>query len=104
MADNTTLNVGAGGDAVRDIDRSLNAVPIAAKTQVVQLDAGGQTAESLVSQANPMPVVQAFMAGDAAYQNALIYAELRLMTQIIANGLSLTDDLAAMRADPSYLA
>ena len=50
MSDNTTINPGSGGDAVRDIDRGT------AKTQVVQLDAGGQSAESLVSQANPLPV------------------------------------------------
>lgn len=56
MADNTSLNATSGGDAIRDIDRSLNAVPIAAKTQVVQLDAGGESAESLVSAANPLPV------------------------------------------------
>lgn len=49
MADNTTLNVGASGDVIRDIDRS------GVKTQVVQLDAGGSSAESLVSAANPMP-------------------------------------------------
>lgn len=101
MADNTVLNPGVAGDSVRDIDRSLNAVPIAAKTQVVQLDGGGQTAESLVSPGNPLPVT---LGADPVYALALIYAELRLLTQIVANGLSLTDDLAAMRADPSYLA
>lgn len=49
MADNTTLNTGTGGDVVRDIDRA------GVKTQVVQLDAGGSSAESLVSSANPLP-------------------------------------------------
>ena len=51
MADNTTLNTGSGGDVIRDILRVSGA-----KTQVVQLDAGGQAGESLVSQTNPMPV------------------------------------------------
>ena len=51
MADNTTLNTGSGGDVIRDILRVSGA-----KTQVVQLDAGGQAGESLVSQANPLPV------------------------------------------------
>jgi hypothetical protein len=55
MADNTQVNVGSG-DTVRDIDRSLNPTPISAKTQVVQLDAGGQYGEALVSAQSPMPV------------------------------------------------
>lgn len=43
MADNTTLNSGAGGDTIRDIDRS------GVKTQVVTLDLGGSGTESLIS-------------------------------------------------------
>ena len=39
MADNTTLNVGVGGDVVRDLQR-----PSGAKTQVVGLDLGGDSA------------------------------------------------------------
>jgi hypothetical protein len=50
VTDNTQLSVGVAGDVVRDIDRG------AAKTQVVQLDAGGQSVESLVSQTKPLPV------------------------------------------------
>lgn len=49
MVDNTTLNSGSGGDVIRDIDRS------GVKTQVVQLDAGGDSGESLVSSSNPLP-------------------------------------------------
>ena len=49
MADNTLLNAGTGGDTVRDIDRA------GVKTQVVQLDAGGSSAESLISGTNPLP-------------------------------------------------
>ena len=51
MADNTTLNTGSGGDVIRDIDRGLGA-----KTQVVQLDGGGQSGERLVSTSTPLPV------------------------------------------------
>jgi hypothetical protein len=49
MVDNTQVNSGSG-DVIRDIDRGT------AKTQVVQLDAGGASAESLVSLNNPLPV------------------------------------------------
>ena len=50
MADNTVLNPGTGGDTIRDIDRGGGL-----KTQVVQLDAGGESNESLVDQFNPLP-------------------------------------------------
>ena len=56
MTDNTNLNAGTGGDTVRTIDRSSDSTPIAAKTQVVQLDVGGESNESLVTASNPMPV------------------------------------------------
>lgn len=60
MSDNTQLVVPSTGtvnqDVVRTIDRSADSVPIAAKTQVVQLDVGGETNESLVTAGNPMPV------------------------------------------------
>jgi hypothetical protein len=46
--DNTILNLGTGGDTIRDIDRG------AYKTQVVQLDIGGAASESLVT--GTMPV------------------------------------------------
>ena len=53
MADNTLLNSGTGGDTVRDLDRLAGGI----KTQVVQLDVGGVSAnaESLVSLTNPLP-------------------------------------------------
>ena len=56
MADNTVLNTGAGGDLIRDIDRS------GVKTQVVALDVGGAGAEALLSTTSPMPV-----AGTGSY-------------------------------------
>lgn len=55
MSDNTQLNPGIGGDAIRDLNRLGTGV----KTQVVQLDFGGDAgnAESLASVSNPLPVV-----------------------------------------------
>lgn len=51
MADNTTLPSGTGGDTVRTIDR------VTAKTQVVQLDFGGEAGpESLATSGNPLPI------------------------------------------------
>lgn len=50
MANNTTLNTGAGGDVIRDIDKG------GVKTQVVALDAGGSGTESLVTLSNPLPI------------------------------------------------
>lgn len=47
MADNSAQNA---TDTIRDIDRG------GVKTQVVQLDAGGSSAEKLVSPAAPLPV------------------------------------------------
>lgn len=52
MADNTTLNPGTGGDAIRDLDRA------GVKTQVTQLDHGGAAGESLTTTTNPLPVTQ----------------------------------------------
>jgi len=56
VADNTTLNPGASGDTIRTIQR-----PGGVKSEVVQLDFGGDISpnlspESLVTQANPLPV------------------------------------------------
>lgn len=70
MADGTSLNPGVAGDTVRDIDRSLNVIPFAAKTQVVQQDAGGQAGESLVSPFNPMPAKLSGAAADSLGSSA----------------------------------
>ena len=54
MSDNTTITAGTGGDVIRTVDRSSY------KTQVIQLDVGGDTTdpttESIVTQASPLPV------------------------------------------------
>jgi hypothetical protein len=50
MSDNTILPTGSGGDTIRTIDRTTS------KTQVVQLDAGGEAGpEALVTQTNALP-------------------------------------------------
>jgi hypothetical protein len=58
--DNTTLNTGTGGDVVRDLARGGGSV----KTQVVQLDVGGPSAntEQLVSNINQLPTADATLA------------------------------------------
>lgn len=48
MADQTVLNPGTGGDTIRTIDRTSDSTPIAAKTQVMQIDVGGESNESLL--------------------------------------------------------
>lgn len=55
MSDNTSLNSGSGGDVIRTIQRS----PSTTKTEVVQLDFGGEPgSESLVSKDNPLLTAQ----------------------------------------------
>lgn len=64
MADDTTLNLGSGGDMIRTVDRSGSGP----KTQVVQLDVGGGGAsESLVSSTNPIPMVPSFSTRSDTY-------------------------------------
>lgn len=52
MADNTQLNTGTGGNTIRDIEKTAGI-----HTQVVAFDIGGSGAESLLSSANPLPVL-----------------------------------------------
>lgn len=74
MTDNTTIALNTTGDVVRDIDRSLNPVAIAAKTQVIQIDAGGAKEESLVCGDEPMPVYNPYILLNAKlqYQTLLV--------------------------------
>lgn len=53
MSDNVELDAGSGGDSVRAEDKS------GVKTQVVIIDIGGSSTESLLSSANPMPISDA---------------------------------------------
>ncbi len=48
MADQTVLNPGTGGDTIRTIDRTSDSTPITAKTQVMQIDVGGESNENLL--------------------------------------------------------
>ncbi len=65
MADNTTLNPGAGGDTVRDKDRA------GVKTQIVALDLNPSGSESLMSGKMPSTIAD----GDAATIGALADAK-----------------------------
>lgn len=58
MADNTTLNSGAGGDVIRtdELIDDTSKLPVA-KAQVVKLMTGGDGIDGgLVGAANPLPV------------------------------------------------
>jgi len=52
MADNVTLNLGSGGALIRTVYNSGTTT----ETEVVKLDVGGESAESLVTSSNPVPV------------------------------------------------
>ena len=96
MSDNTNLNIGSGGDAIRTVDRTPGG--IAAKTQVVQLDVGGEQAEGLVSLSNPVPVaIQAdtTQSSDAADYAVIVgdpngdFAGVNLIEQVVTDGSGL---------------
>jgi hypothetical protein len=98
MSDNTQVSSGAG-DTVRDIDRSAQVFPVAAKTQVVALDQGGQNGpESIVSAANPLMVMEANSEGQQDVLSAILI-ELRVMNRVLAAGLNVGDELNALRRD-----
>jgi len=64
MADGTTLNPGALGDTIRDVDKGANG-----KTQVVLLDIGGLGAESLLTGALPVSQSGAWSVGQSGAWN-----------------------------------
>jgi hypothetical protein len=70
MADNTTINSGAG-DAIRDIDKG------GIKTQVMLMDLGGAGAESLLSSTNPLPVTVSNFPASQAVTGPLTDTQLR---------------------------
>ena len=91
MADNTTLNPGAAGDSIRDIDRA------GVKTQVNQIDIGGAAAELLLvagqkTMASSAPVT---MASD----QPAIPASLSQYTPTIRGGLPVENDYLRKIAD-----
>jgi predicted RecA/RadA family phage recombinase len=88
MADNSQVTTGAG-DFIRDIDRG------AAKTQVVQLDAGGAV-ESLVSPSNPLPVKVAGVDTDQFDDDGYQYVNPNVPGADIATGDKQTQILSAL--------
>ena len=102
MSDGTPLNPGLGGDTVRDIDRTGQPGALPQKTQVVQLDAGGEYGEYLISQQQGLPVAdpatQGAQTSDAPLFVVLTgdpngdFAGVNWMEQLLDpnNGVSLT--------------
>lgn len=92
MADNTTLNPGTGGDTIRSEEKG------GAKTQVILLDKGGTGAESLVTDANPLPVELASLplpsgaatAANQATGNTTLASILTALGQTLAVGGTVT--------------
>jgi hypothetical protein len=82
VADNTVVNVGTGGDTIRDIDRG------GVKTQVTQVDAGGASGESLVSPLAPMPVEDEEAGHVLAQILAVMRAQLMVMSHIAGVNVS----------------
>jgi hypothetical protein len=91
LADNTTLNLGTGGDVIRDLDRGT------AKTQVVAIDGGGTFGEALVSQIKPMPV-DVLSPGILEVLRAVLI-ELRVLNTLMISTTTLADNLDAIRSD-----
>ena len=113
MSDGTQLNLGTGGDVIRDIDRSANVYSLAFKTQVVVLDQGGQAQEDLVSRFSPLRVALADRANGASVTDLLqlILVEMQLHN-VLLNELPLALnqartgpilDLAQFRKDPTAI-
>ncbi|MDE3022474.1 MAG: hypothetical protein KGI54_11515 [Pseudomonadota bacterium] len=87
MADNTVLNLGTGGDTVRDLDRS------GVKTQVVALDGGGASGESLVSPTNPLPISLA--------ASTFVFSTVNTSTAQLAAGAKFTGGIEAIPNQPA---
>lgn len=93
MADNTTLNPGTSGDAIRDIDKG------GVKTQVVTLDVGGAGAETLLSGAVPV----GHRNLDTLTLLNDILTELRVVTFYLKEGLNIEDNPDSVRDEMSKL-
>ena len=92
-ADNTVLNAGSAGDTIRDLARQAGTI----KTQVVQLDIGGATAnaEVLVTagtqvSANSLPVV---IASDQTAVNVKIATDITATNNLTALGQVTTTNM-----------
>lgn len=77
MSDNTVLNPGAGGDTIRDIEKSGK------KTQVVTLDLGGAGAEILLT--GTLPVSQAVASNIWAQSLAVTNGATSTITSIVSS-------------------
>jgi hypothetical protein len=103
MADNTILPPGSGGDTIRTIDRTSDSNPIPAKTQVVAVDFGGEANESLVTSTNPMPVfdvdLDVYNETTSAEAIISIIVELRVISQLLFEGLGTRGDIDNIRQD-----
>lgn len=106
MTDNTTLNPGGGGDTIRDLARQGGTT----KTQVMQIDAGGASANAEVlitagqqTSANSLPVTMASDLPLVQVQALLqaILVELQIHSQLLIQGLNMREDLESMRNDAS---
>lgn len=87
MSDNTVLNPGASGDTIRDLDRS------GVKTQVVALDGGGASGESLVSPTNPLPI--------SLSASTFIFSTINTSTAQLAAGATFTGGIEAIPNQPA---
>ena len=102
MSNNTQV-VGPGtGDNIRTIDRSVDNPAIPAKTQVLQLDAGGENVESLVTAGNPLPTF------DTSTNNLImmILIEMRIQSAMQYEEFGrrfFKEDLDAMRANEAQI-
>lgn len=86
MADGTTLNSMSGGDKIRDIDRGANG-----KTQVVQVDVGGASAEALLvlgQQAKAASVPVALASDDDIQAKLGIVTETAPASDTASSGLN----------------
>ena len=91
MADNTTINAGAGGDTIRDLARQSGTT----KTQVVQLDLGGVSANAEVlitagsqQSAQAVPVVDAVDQHEVFRQILMVLQSIDFTLRQINSGQS----------------
>ena len=100
MADNTVLNNGAGGDTIRDLARQAGTI----KTQVVQIDIGGASANAEVLVTAGQQVMAASLpVVIASNQSALLVQQAALTKGLQgANGVSTQNLKDAGRNQTNY--
>lgn len=99
MADNTQINTGSG-DVIRTIQRASS------KTQVIQLDAGGEAGpESLVTSSNALPVYDAFDGVGIVNLLTQILLELRAlrMQDATVHGVIIDPETNELANPPVYI-